>query len=190
MASTKENGLDVEGLAIRRRNGDGTRVVALVGLRGPVIDGLAVLIEVGIRDRRNNPRDLRLVGEPRFHLLDLDGFGIRDLEWRGSDLLILAGPTMTRQRESALFRWNDAWTAVDQGGKSIVEVKDGIELLGTLPMPEKRSGPEVITTIEPDGSAYMLLRDGVGRDRLHDVHGEATDLGPVYRAEVYRIADR
>lgn len=187
MASTKENGLDVEGLAIRRRAGDPTTAIALVGLRGPVIDGLAVLIEVGIRD--HNKRGLKIVGAPRFHLLDLHGFGIRDLEWRGEDLLILAGPTMTRQRESALFRWNDAWTQIAKGGKNVVEI-GGIEPIGSLPMPEEKSGPEVLTIITPQQPEYMLLRDGIGRHRLRDKAGDASELGPVYHAEVYRIADR
>ena len=187
MASTKENGLDVEGLAIRRRDGDRATAVALVGLRGPVIDGLAVLIEVDIRD--HNKRALRLTAGPRFHLLDLCGFGIRDLEWRGDDLLILAGPTMTRQRESALFRWNDAWTKIARGGETVVEVSD-IEHIGSLPMPEEKSGPEVLTTITAQQPEYMLLRDGIGKHRLRDQAGNASALGPVYHTEVYRIADR
>ncbi|MGE0424010.1 MAG: DUF3616 domain-containing protein [Reyranellaceae bacterium] len=187
LASTKENGLDIEGLAIRRRDGDDTQVIALVGLRGPVIDGLAVLIEVKIRD--HHARGLKVVGAPRFHLLDLDGFGVRDLEWRGKDLLILAGPTMTRQKESALFRWNDAWKDIKQGGKSVVEVH-GIQEIGSLPMPEEHSGPEVITRIAEEEPEYMVLRDGVGRARLCNNDGTPTDLGPVYRTEVYRIDDR
>ena len=187
LASTKENGLDIEGLAIRRHGGDDTQVVALVGLRGPVIDGLAVLIEVKIRD--HHARSLKVVGAPRFHLLDLDGFGGRDLEWCGKDLLILAGPTMTRQKESALFRWNDACEQITKDDKSVVEVH-GIQEIGLLPMPEEHSGPEVITSIAEEEPEYMLLRDGIGSDRLCNSDGTPTDLGPVYRTEVYRIDDR
>ncbi|MBM3619958.1 MAG: DUF3616 domain-containing protein [Alphaproteobacteria bacterium] len=187
MASTKENGLDVEGLAIRRHAGDHATAVALVGLRGPVIDGFAVLIEIRIRD--HSKRGLKTVGKPRFHLLNLEGFGIRDLEWRDKDLLILAGPTMTRQRESALFRWNGAWKNIAKGGKNVVEVND-IETIGSLRMPEDKSGPEVFTIVTPQEPEYMLLRDGIGKDRLRDQTGKASDLGPVYHTEIYRIADR
>lgn len=177
MASTKENGLDVEGLVIRRRDDDASKVVALVGLRGPVIDGFAVIIEVEIRDY--NRRRLKLESEPRFHLLDLKGFGVRDLQWRGDDLVILAGPTMTRQKESELFCWPNAWkemVALDPDTN--VFENEAMELLGKLPMKDD-GGPEVIATITPGGSDYMLLRDGIKGKRLK---------GSTYEAEIYRIA--
>lgn len=178
LASTKENGLDVEGLVIRRRGDDPSRVVALVGLRGPVIDGLAVVIEIEIRD--HDKRALKVDGAPRFHLLDLQGFGVRDLEWRGDDLLILAGPTMTRQGESALFRWDSAWNAIAAGDETNVFEVDGVERVGRLPIDKDCGGPEVITTIAPDADDYMLLRDGIKGARI---------AGSTYRAEVYRIQE-
>ncbi|MBX3500606.1 MAG: DUF3616 domain-containing protein [Alphaproteobacteria bacterium] len=178
MASTKENGLDVEGLVVRRRGEDASKVVALVGLRGPVIDGFAVVIEVEIRD--HNRRRLKLEGAPRFHLLNLQGFGVRDLEWRGDDLLILAGPTMTRQTESELFCWRNAWNAMGARGPvaNVLEV-DTIDRLGPLPMKDD-GGPEAIATITPGSDGYMLLRDGIKGERLD---------GSTYHAEVYRIAE-
>lgn len=179
LASTKENGLDVEGLVIRRRGDDPSRVVALVGLRGPVIDGLAVVIEVEIRD--HNKRALKVDGASRFHLLDLQGFGVRDLEWRGDDLLILAGPTMTRQNESALFRWRGAWNTTGAEGNVLNVSEVGtIERVGRLPTNKDSGGPEVIATVPTDADAYMLLRDGIKDDRL---------AGTVYSAEVYRVAN-
>lgn len=188
LASTKENGLDVEGLVVRRRDGDPSSVVAFVGLRGPVIDGFAVVVEVGIRD--HNKRALKIAAGPRFHLLDLHGFGVRDLEWRGDDLLILAGPTMTRQGESALFRWNGAWNATTAGGEANAFEVGGIDHVGRLPMAPDGGGPEVITTIAPDTDEFMLLRDGIKGPRLVDHEGNASAEGPVYRAEVYRVANR
>lgn len=173
LASTKENGLDVEGLAVRRHASDATRSTAFVGLRGPVIDGLAVIVEVTVRD--DAARGLTVDDAPRFHLLDLDGFGVRDLEWRGADLMILAGPTMTRQNESALYRWRDA-------GHS-----NTIERVGRLPMQPDGGGPEVIATIAPRSDQLMLLRDGIDGPRLVDRDGDPAQDGPCYRAEVYRV---
>jgi len=175
LASTKENGLDIEGLAIRRRNDD-AKVVALVGLRGPVIAGFAVIVEIEIVD--HDDRRLRPEGEPRFHLVNLDGFGVRDLEWRGDDLLIIAGPTMTRQDESELFCWRNAWGVLDAHGSvtNVFEVET-IDHLGRLPMNDD-GGPEALATVTSGGNDYLLLRDGIKGERLS---------GTTYCAEVYRI---
>ena len=158
LASTKENGLDIEGLAVRRRVDDASRSIAFVGLRGPVIDGLAVIVEATISEHKD--RGLEVDGEPRFHLLDLGGFGVRDLDWRGDDLLILAGPTMKRQNESALYRWREAGTS------------NTIERVGGLPMRPDGGGPEVIATIAPGSDRLMLLRDGIEGPRLVDRDGD------------------
>jgi hypothetical protein len=178
LASTKENGLDIEGLAIRRRRKDPSKVVALVGMRGPVIDGFAVIVEVEVRDQ--DARELAIEGKPHFHLLNLKGFGVRDLEWRGDDLLILAGPTMTRQKESALFCWRGAWGATGARGdvRNVSEVGT-VERIARLPMPTD-DGPEVITAIAPGSDDHMLLRDGDNKGRID---------GSVYKAEVYRLEE-
>jgi hypothetical protein len=41
----------------------------------------------------------------RKHLLHLGGLGVRDLSVQGSDLLILAGPTMDLDGPVRVFRW-------------------------------------------------------------------------------------
>ena len=77
---SKENGIDIEGLAIF-----GGRPI--LGLRGPLIDGLAVAVEVAL------DADAFKVCGVIPHFLDLCGLGIRDLaRWRGG-LAVLAGPT-------------------------------------------------------------------------------------------------
>lgn len=85
----KENGFDIEGLAV---HGD----TVLLGLRGPVIGGFAILLRLDLKEKgddRLKPR--RLSGGRRYALqaLDLGGHGIRDLVWRDGRLLILAGAT-------------------------------------------------------------------------------------------------
>jgi hypothetical protein len=58
-----------------------------------------------------DPSTLRLKpigpdGRPyRKHFLDLRGLGVRDLCAQGSDLLILAGPTMALAGPLTIFRW-------------------------------------------------------------------------------------
>lgn len=83
----KENGFDVEGLAVR-----GNEVI--LGLRGPVLRGWALIVRMEMEEtapgelqpaKREDGRRYAL------HALDLGGQGIRDLAWDGDRLLILSG---------------------------------------------------------------------------------------------------
>ena len=100
----KDNGFDIEGLAVV-----GKRI--LLGLRGPVLRGWAVILEVELDEDVKKPSTLRLkpIGSKqrlyRKHFLQLGGLGIRDLCVQGSDILILAGPTMDIDGPVAIFRW-------------------------------------------------------------------------------------
>lgn len=100
----KDNGFDIEGLAVV-----GKRI--FLGLRGPVLRGWAVIIELEPEQEKNQPERLKLkaIGPKkrlfRKHFLQLGGLGIRDLCVQGSDLLILAGPTMDLDGPVTVFRW-------------------------------------------------------------------------------------
>jgi hypothetical protein len=102
----KDNGFDIEGLAVV-----GDRI--LLGLRGPVLRGWAVILELALEQDDKQPSTLRLkeIGPDnrlyRKHFLDLGGLGIRELCVDGSDLLILAGPTMALDGPVTVFRWRN-----------------------------------------------------------------------------------
>lgn len=85
---SKENGLDVEGLAVV-----GNRV--FLGLRGPVFGPYAVILELVVAV---NGRSLEIVPVNdqlcRPYLIDTGGLGIRDLALHPRGLIVLAGPTM------------------------------------------------------------------------------------------------
>jgi hypothetical protein len=105
----KDNGLDVEGIAVA-----GPRVY--LGLRGPVLRGWAMVLELRPEVDPLAPERLRLPrfddGRPyRKHALRLDGLGIRDLCPHGDDLLVLAGPTMDLDGPVHVFRWHGALQA-------------------------------------------------------------------------------
>jgi hypothetical protein len=105
----KDNGLDVEGIAVR-----GDRVY--LGLRGPVLRGWAFVLELRPYVHPEEPGRLRLTafadGRPyRKHVLDLDGLGVRDLCPAGDDLLVLAGPTMDLDGPVRIYRWHGAGRA-------------------------------------------------------------------------------
>jgi hypothetical protein len=104
---SKDNGLDVEGIAVHHGTGT-TRLY--VGFRGPVLRGWAVLLEIRPRTHRRKPGRLELEefddGRAyRVHLLDLQGLGVRDLCPDGDDLLILTGPSMGLSGPVRVHRW-------------------------------------------------------------------------------------
>ena len=99
----KENGLDVEGMVVA-----GDRI--FLGLRGPVLRGWAIILELQIAGTDDNGTLLLdRSGESgtsyQKRFLDLGGLGIRDLAVRGRDLLILAGPTMDLSGPVSVFLW-------------------------------------------------------------------------------------
>lgn len=103
----KDNGFDIEGLAVV-----GDRI--FIGLRGPVLRGWAVIVEIEPKEDEGNVSQLKLkkIGRDdrpyRKHFLQLNGLGVRDLCVQHSDLLLLAGPTMDLDGASyglALDRW-------------------------------------------------------------------------------------
>jgi hypothetical protein len=105
----KDNGLDVEGIAV-----SGERVY--LGLRGPVLRGWAVVLE--LRPDVDPDAPDRLVLRPfedgrcyRKHVLRLEGRGVRDLCPHGEDLLVLAGPTMDLDGPVHVVRWHGACAA-------------------------------------------------------------------------------
>ncbi len=98
---SKDNGFDIEGIAIC-----GQKVY--LGLRGPVLRGWAIILEIEVTASGESLLDLKKIGAEgqlyKKHFLKLGGLGIRDLTFEGQDLLILAGPTMDLDGPVKLFR--------------------------------------------------------------------------------------
>ncbi|MCC3156615.1 DUF3616 domain-containing protein [Hymenobacter sp. 15J16-1T3B] len=101
----KDNGFDIEGLAAAP---DGR---VFVGLRGPVLRGWAVVLELLPRpDKHGQLRLAKLPGTAnRYHkhFLDLGGMGLRELRLLDRDLYLLAGPTMDLDGTIAVYCWPD-----------------------------------------------------------------------------------
>lgn len=102
---SKDNGLDIEGLAIA----DNNRL--FLGLRGPVLRGWAMILEIELTLEEPGVLILEEITDEgakyKKHFLDLNGLGIRELCLQGEDLIILAGPTMAVEGEIEVFRWKD-----------------------------------------------------------------------------------
>jgi hypothetical protein len=162
---SKDNGLDFEGIAVA-----GGRVY--LGLRGPVLRGWAVVLEVRPDVDPNAPDRLVLApfedGRPyRKHVLRLGGLGVRDLCPHGADLLVLAGPTMDLDGPVHVFRWHGALVAetpqvvrdgqltreIDLPYGVAVDHAEGIGLVG-------RPGSERLLVVYDSPSPERLGSDG------------------------------
>jgi hypothetical protein len=166
---SKDNGFDIEGLAAAP---DGR---LFLGLRGPVIDGWACVLEivVGAHSSRKNELVLRKLRDARGsaqhgnryrkHFLDLGGAGIRDLCLAGRDLLILAGPPMRGNGEAHVHRWKSA-LAVDVD--TIIGQRKLPKLL-ELPYGETTNHPEGITIVAQRGqrAVLMAIYDSIEKDK-------------------------
>jgi len=152
----KENGLDVEGIAA-----DGPRVA--VGLRGPVINGWACVVEFRVR---GGAGVLKLDGAVSKRWLDLEGLGIRDLKRDGRDLLILAGPSMALDGPAAVWRWRD-WVGSPPEGED-ARLKIDVEKVLELPYGRGCDHPEGIAPWDcvDGGPALLVVSDSPARARL------------------------
>lgn len=132
---SKENGVDIEGMVVF-----GDRI--LFGLRGPVIGGSAVVVEVLVRDGLQ-------IDNRAFHLhfLDLEGLGVRDLAHAGDSLLVLAGPVNSAEGPFRIYPWTPIRIdRVQQPGKPILAdwMQDG-------------ERPEGVCQLERNGQSGILI---------------------------------
>ncbi len=151
---SKENGLDIEGVAaVDAGSQDDGASTMLVGLRGPVLRGYAVVLEVRLRSRKGGRR-FRLEqvdngsGRLRKHFLNLNGLGIRHLMVDEDDLLILAGPTLAVSGPCSVFRWMGA--ARSRPGPDTATVVAGppdLTRIGNLPVGDGCDHPEAFVPI-------------------------------------------
>src|SRR5882757_3470467 len=178
----KDNGLDVEGLAVHGET-------LYVGLRGPVLRGFAVVLE--LLPEEAAPGRLRLVpieGERcyRKHFLDLRGLGVRDLCPHGPDLLVLAGPSMDLDGPVRVYRWHGAaamdTAAVARGDELTVELElpygegdDHAEGIALLPGPAGEDSTRLLVVYDSPAVHRRSGEDVVLADvvRLPAPHGPA-----------------
>jgi hypothetical protein len=158
----KENGLDIEGIAVL-----GDQVA--VGLRGPVINGWACVLEFRIKAGKKGA--LKLDGGYAKRWLELDGLGVRDMKRDGADVLVLAGPTMALDGPSPVYRWRN-WA---EETERLVRP----ERLMTLPYGYQCDHAEAITPWPgSDGPALLIVNDSPSPGRLE---------GGAIRADVFAL---
>lgn len=133
--SGKENGVDIEGLAVKEGR-------VYVGFRGPVLRGNFVPV---LRFAFDEPEEYEIL------FVELAGRGIRDLAATKDGLLLLAGPVGDGDATYQLYHWN---------GADCVPGDDGpggeVALLGEL-APKNGAKPEGVAIVEETDAAWGLL---------------------------------
>jgi hypothetical protein len=175
---SKDNGIDIEGIAAH-----GDRLY--IGLRGPVLRGWAVLVEIRPGTHPDDPRRLRALplgdGRERYrtHFLDLGGLGIRDLCPHGDDLLVLTGPSMDLDGPVRVVRWRGAASA--DAGEIVTSAE--LEVLGDLPHGDGDDHAEGIAVLDEPGARgvrVLVVYDSPSPGRLTaggGVLADVVDLG-------------
>jgi hypothetical protein len=138
---SKENGLDIEGLVIFETE-------VLFGLRGPVLDGMAVVVHAKLDD------DLEL-RKYRLSFLNLGGLAVRDLTRHKDKILIVAGPVGDALAPFKLF----AWAPVDTN-----KIQTPVEIHAWAESSEKPEGISQLKRSDVDG--WLVVYDHPNMDRL------------------------
>ncbi|MGH1395154.1 MAG: DUF3616 domain-containing protein [Trichormus sp.] len=166
----KDNGFDIEGLAVQKNR-------LFLGLRGPVLRGWAIILEIELETSRSGLLKLRKIGadkqEYKKHFIWLNGLGIRDLCWNGEDLLILAGPTMDLDGSVQVYRLKN--------GVNLPEnVLHSPEFVQEIPHGQRNNRAEGITIFSDiSGFASLLVvYDSPAPERLVD---ESSVIADVFR---------
>lgn len=165
----KENGFDIEGVAVHGRR-------LLLGLRGPVLRGIAVVLEIAVEDDGAGGLALRPIGAGgrtwRKHLLDLCGNGIRDLHRVGEDVLILAGPTAAIDGRCAVWRWREPFAL---GREAFVSGGDRLTRTLSLPVGDDADHPEGFCLL-PGGRELLVVYDSPAKARCRGPGGVMADV--------------
>lgn len=153
---SKDNGLDIEGLAAR-----GLRV--WLGLRGPVLGGYAVILEMQMKvTGRGHLKPRRIDRRRRYrkHFIDARGLGIRDLALDGEDLLVLTGTPLAGEGPARILRWAGAVHATTSG----VWPGSAAAAIAELPFGHGVNNPEALARL--DDGRWLVVYDSPSQGRL------------------------
>jgi len=148
---SKENGFDIEGLAVVRRK-------LYLGLRGPVIDGIAIILAMSM-PTQGSVRP----APPVLHFLDLGGGGVRDLTRWQDGMLVLAGPVTSSDAPFALFHWKPQRTGKIQKPRHLRDFPAGLD--------------------HPEGICVLRRENSEGLVVVYDTRNRTRTAGTRYRAD-------
>ncbi|NRF70569.1 DUF3616 domain-containing protein [Aquincola sp. S2] len=171
----KDNGFDIEGLAVIGSH-------LLLGLRGPVLRGWTLLLELCVQPSGDWLRLVPLDDDGtlvRKRFLQLGGLGVRDLHVAGDDLFILAGPTMVLDGDIRLIRWPGALGAL-KDNRAAVRFQETFD--APVELPHARGGDraeafcEAPEVLQRGKRSWLVLHDAPSEHRLIGEHVVLRDL--------------
>jgi hypothetical protein len=170
---SKDNGLDIEGMVVT----DTDRV--FLGLRGPVLRGYAALLDMRLTevgDGELEPRRGKHGRRFAKHFLNLDGLGIRELCVHGTDLLVLAGPTLPVEAPIRLYRLRHFR---DLSGDSVLDHQKGVlEPLFDIPRAGQLDHAEGLANFSyfDESDSVLVVYDTPAPQRRHGPSGVLADI--------------
>lgn len=134
--ASKENGVDIEGLAVK---GD----ELYVGFRSPVLRENIVPV---LKTSAESPTSGTLL------FLDLDGLGVRDLVALENGFLVLAGPSNEAPGDAVLYYWTgeDALPGEDRPSDALAEI-------ARIKAPENGGAAEGVAILASKDGCHNLL---------------------------------
>ncbi|MEM8640777.1 MAG: DUF3616 domain-containing protein [Cyanobacteria bacterium P01_G01_bin.54] len=169
---SKDNGFDIEGLAVQGQQ-------VLLGLRGPVLGGWAMLLELELTEGEPGELICKKLNDGlpyRKHFLDLNGLGIRDLYLHKGDLYILAGPTMLLPGTLQMFRLREVLK--HQQNTLWPQATNELEWLFDLPYNPHKDNAEGLAMFPCLGydDSLMVVYDAPDPQRLPDAQSIFADV--------------
>jgi Protein of unknown function (DUF3616) len=171
---SKDNGFDVEGLAVK-----GNRV--FLGLRGPVLRGWATVIELQVSAGGGELTLDTFASSGKTylkHFLQLDGLGVRELVIDGNDVLVLAGPSMDLDGPVFIYRWKEA---LNSHADSLTWNKDLMRVV-TVPFGVTKDHAEGLTVVTTAPLSLMVCYDSPAATRIEGPDGSGV------KADVFEIS--
>lgn len=174
----KDNGFDVEGLCVKDKR-------IFLGLRGPVLRGWAIVLEIAVKEVDDGDDKLalkKISDDKRYikHFINLGGLGVRDICALEDDLLILAGPTMNLDGPAAIFRWKGILAASADDDTLTDYGKGRLEKVLDLPCGEGCDHPEGMALIPVKSGAMprevMIVYDSPSSARRLDENSVLADV--------------
>jgi len=148
---SKENGIDIEGIAVNEKNNE-----IYIGFRGPVLRGnftpvMVLTLDDGQFEQTTLKHELRYV--------NLGGRGIRGMTRIEDSFLILGGPVGDEPTPYHLFSW-DGKDMVP--GKDRPKASEHIKLLCEIPLPNSTAKAEGVEFLEQKESKvyFLVVYDG------------------------------
>lgn len=144
---SKENGIDIEGIAINEKQGE-----VYLGFRSPVLRGNFTPIMVltftnGKFKKKNIKHELRY--------LSLGGRGVRGMTQLSNAFLILGGPVGGQPMSYMLYYWDGKDMLP---GKDHPEAATHIKQLCEIPLPDSKAKAEGIEFLKQEnGKVYVLV---------------------------------